>query len=79
MNLIDENGKWIFLRKNASSLKSNKRAEFLDALKNVIIDMQGLAPDLASLEVTEDENKKKRIKARLASVRMQLDFLENHL
>lgn len=81
MKLFDEQGKWIFLAQDPRSGVGGKgkRAEYLNALKNVVIDTQALAPDLASLEYTYDENAKKRIIARIELIKQQLDLIKIHL
>lgn len=79
MKLFDEHGKWIFLANDARGPIKGKRAEYLNALKNIIIDIQGSAPDLAKLEMTESENDKKRVIARLELVIRQIELVIQHL
>ncbi len=68
-------GQW----KYKDTVDKKKRAEFLRANTDLVIKVQELSEDLASLEYNEDEQKKKRVISRLTDIRIGLDLLERNL
>lgn len=75
MKFLDEKGKWIF----KSMLDNNKRANYLDAIKQIHLSLQEIAPDAAKLEYSNQEDAKNRVKAGITQIQVQLDLLEKNL
>lgn len=57
----------------------NKRAEYLDFLKEIIFSVSAMSEDLSILEYNESERNRTNVIARIEQAKLKLDILSKNL